>query len=156
MLISDVIVERGILIGEPCHGFEESVRELVGVLVAQGRLPADLREAAVRAVCDRERMSSTAIVEIGVSVPHARLAGVDGVVGALAASPSAVYYAMAEVPISIVALVLSAPDRAADHLNVLASLSMLLRSENVRTALRQATDSAAALRVLRTERSAFA
>jgi len=51
---------------------------------------------------------------------------------------------------------LSAPDRAADHLNVLASLSMLLHSENVRTKLRQAADSAAALQVLCTQRSAFA
>ena len=156
MLISEVIVERGILIGEPCHSFEASVRELVGALVAQGRLSVDLRDLAVDAVCEREQMSSTAIVEIGVSVPHARLAGVHGVVGALAASPSAVYYAMADVPISIVALVLSAPDRAADHLNVLASLSMLLHSENVRTKLRQAADSAAALQVLCTQRSAFA
>lgn len=156
MLISDVIVERGILLGEPCHSFEQSVRGLVDALVAEGRLPSVLREPAVRAVCDREQMSSTAIVEIGVSVPHARLAGIDGVLCALAASPSAVYYAMAEVPISIVALVLSAPDRAADHLNVLASLSVLLHSENVRRSLRRATDAAAALQVLRTERSAFA
>jgi mannitol/fructose-specific phosphotransferase system IIA component (Ntr-type) len=155
MLISDVIAEGGILLGAPCDDFEQSVHGLVGALVAQGRLPASLGAAAVRAVCDREQMASTAIVEIGVSVPHARLAGIEGVVGALAASPTAVYYAMAEVPICIVALILSAPDRAADHLNVLASLSMLLHSENVRTALRRAPNAAAVLQALRTQRGAF-
>jgi mannitol/fructose-specific phosphotransferase system IIA component (Ntr-type) len=121
------------------------VDALVGILVERGRIPAALRQAAVRAVYERESMASTAIVEIGVSVPHARVSGVQGVVGAIAASPTAVYYAMASVPISIVALILSGPDRAAEHLNVLASLSMLLQSDAVRRKLREASDPNAAL-----------
>jgi hypothetical protein len=45
----------------------------------------------VRAVCVREAVASTAIVEIGVSVPHARLAGVVGVIAGPAATPTALY-----------------------------------------------------------------
>jgi PTS system nitrogen regulatory IIA component len=155
MVISEVIAERSVLLADACACFEDAIRLLVDALVAEGRLPAGLNATAVSAICEREQMASTAIVEIGVSVPHARLAGIQGVIGAVAVSPRAIYYAMAEVPISIVALVLSAPDRAADHLNALASLSVLLHSEDVRTALRQAADTAAVRAVL-TERRAYA
>jgi PTS system nitrogen regulatory IIA component len=145
MLASDIIDSGGILLRQPCDSFERAVDALVRVLVERGRIPAELHQVAVKAVCDRESMASTAIVEIGVSVPHARLSGVEGVVGGIAASPTAVYYAMAGVPISIVALILSPPDRAAEHLNVLASLSMLLQSDAVRRKLREASDPTAAL-----------
>jgi mannitol/fructose-specific phosphotransferase system IIA component (Ntr-type) len=145
MFASEIIDTGGILLHQPCLSFEQTVEALVGVLVERGRIPAALRESAVNAVREREAMASTAIVEIGVSVPHARVAGVHGVVGALAASPAAVYYAMASVPISIVALILSGPDRAGEHLNVLASLSMLLQSDTVRRRLREANDPRAAL-----------
>ena len=87
-----------------------------------------MRRRAVRAVCDREAMASTAIVEIGVSVPHARLDGVAGVIAALGRTPTALYYATAGVPISIMVLVFSAPDLIGEHLNTLASISMLLQS----------------------------
>ncbi len=152
MRLTDVITPGSIRLQQPCRTFEIVVDDLVDALVASGRLPGSLRAAALKAVRDREMMASTAIVEIGVSVPHARLAGLQGVVGAFATSSTALYYAMAGVPISIVALVLSAPDRAAEHLNVLASLSMGLQSETVRHGLQNATDPEAALTILRPER----
>ena len=155
MVIADVIAQRSVILGDACECFEDAIGLLVDALVAEGRLPAALNATAVRAICEREQMASTAIVEIGVSVPHARLTGIEGVVGAVAVSPRAIYYAMEVVPISIVALVLSAPDRAADHLNALASLSVLLHSEDVRTALRHADDTAA-VHALLTDRRAFA
>jgi mannitol/fructose-specific phosphotransferase system IIA component (Ntr-type) len=74
--------------------------------------------------------------------------GIQGVVGALATSPTAVYYAMASVPITIMALVLSAPDRATEHLNVLSSLSILLQSENLRHGLQEAKDAGQAFSIL--------
>jgi mannitol/fructose-specific phosphotransferase system IIA component (Ntr-type) len=149
MRAAELIESGGVLLRPPCGSFEDAVRALVGTLIANGRLPERLREAAVQAVCDREALASTAIVEIGVSVPHARLAGAGGVMAALAVSPSAVYYAMTGVPISIVVLVFSPPELVGEHLNVLASISMLLQSTAVRRSLEQASDLAAALRALR-------
>src|SRR5512139_1317002 len=111
-----------------CASFEEAVGDLVDILIANQCLPAALRESATRAVIERESMQSTAIVEIGVAVPHARVEGVEGVVAAMAASPTAVYYAMTGVPISIVVVVLSAPELVGDHLDTLAGVSMLLQS----------------------------
>jgi mannitol/fructose-specific phosphotransferase system IIA component (Ntr-type) len=145
----EIIQQGGVLLQPSCGSFEDAVAALVDTLVANRCLPASLRERAVRAVCEREAMASTAIVEIGVSVPHARLAGVDGVIAALAAAPTALYYAMAGVPISIMVLVLSAPDLVGEHLNTLASVSLLLQSARVRRELERAADVPAALRILR-------
>jgi mannitol/fructose-specific phosphotransferase system IIA component (Ntr-type) len=145
----EIIREGGILLQPPCGTFEKAVGALVDVLIANHRLSAALRERAVRAVCEREAVASTAIVEIGVSVPHARLEGVAGVVAALAAAPAALYYAMAGVPISIMVLVFSAPDRIGEHLNALASISLLLQSASVRRGLGHAADVEAALQILR-------
>lgn len=125
------------------------VEGLVDTLIERGQLASALRAGAVRAVCEREALSSTIMVDIGVSIPHARVTGVHGVVGALAVSPDGVFQAMAGVPISIVVLVLSAPDLAGDHLNVLAGLSMLLQSDAVRRDVVRAADELAAIELLR-------
>ncbi len=145
----DLIAAGGIVLQPPCGTFEEAITALVDALIASGCLAAALRDDAVRAIVEREAVASTAMVEIGVAVPHARLAGVAGVVAALATSPSAVYYAMTGVPISIVVLVLSAPELVGEHLNTLAGISMLLQSDATRRGVEQAADAAAALRALR-------
>lgn len=154
MRVTDVITAGGILVQRPCQTFEAAVRDLVAAMVQQGQVSSTLEVQAVKAICDREQMASTVIVEIGVSVPHARMEGIQGVVGALATSPTAVYYAMASVPITIMALVLSAPDRAAQHLNLLGSLSLLLQSENLRRRLQEAEDAGQAFAILQTRMGA--
>lgn len=150
MRVTDVITAGGILVQQSYQTFDAAVRDLVATMVQQGQVPASLEIQAVKAICDREQLASTVIVEIGVSVPHARMEGIQGVVGALATSPTAVYYAMASVPIRIMALVLSAPDRAAEHLNVLGSLSLLLQSEDLRHLLEEAKTAGEAFSILQT------
>jgi mannitol/fructose-specific phosphotransferase system IIA component (Ntr-type) len=148
MRVTDVITAGGILVQQSCQTFEGAVRDLVATMVQQGQVPRALEVPAVKAICDREQMASTVIVEIGVSVPHARMEGIQGVVCALATSPTAVYYAMTSVPITIMALVLSAPDRAGAHLNVLGSLSLLLQSESLRHGLQEAKTAGQAFSIL--------
>lgn len=145
----EIIEKGGILLAPPCATFEGAVGALVDTLIANDRLPGAMRQGAVRAVCEREALASTAIVEIGVSVPHARLPGVSGVIAALAATPTALYYATAGVPISIMVLVFSAPDLVGEHLNTLASISLLLQSPTLRHNVEQAADTDQALRTLR-------
>ena len=149
MQLSETLAAGGLIIRPPWKTFEQAVDGLVQSLVRNGQLPVELAQPASLAVCERERHSSTAIVEIGVSIPHARLQGVNGLVAAIAGSPTAVYYHMQRVPITLMVLVLSAPNRAGEHLNFLSKMSMLLQSESLRLALCQATDQNAALAVLR-------
>ena len=151
MRVSDILAAGGLIIQPSWVTFDDAVDGLVASLVHNGQLPATLAGAAVRAVRERERVANTAIVEIGVSIPHARLDGVCGVVAAIAGSPTAVYYHMERVPITLMVLVLSAPDRAGEHLNFLSKMSMLLQSESLRYALRHAPDHGTALAALRAQ-----
>ncbi len=147
--VVDIIASGGVVLSASYPEFADVVARLVDTLVGRGQLPESLRDAAIAAVCEREELSSTVMVEIGVSIPHARLEGVDGVIGAMAVSPDGVYQAMTGVPITIVVLVLSSPDLAGDHLNVLAGLSMLLQSETVRSGVVVADGDSTVLELLR-------
>ncbi len=147
--VVDIIAAGGVQVSPRYDDFPQVVEGLVDTLIAHDQVGEDVRQSAVRAVCEREGLSSTVMVEIGVSIPHARVDGVEGVVGALAVSHNGVYQAIAQVPIRIVCLVLSSPDLAGDHLNVLAGLSLLLQSQNVRDRLTRADDSSVVIETLR-------
>jgi PTS system nitrogen regulatory IIA component len=89
-------------------------------------------------VREREAVSSTAMVEISVSIPHTRIDGLDQIRAAIAVSPRAVYEVTHGLPISIVVLVLTPLDLINEHLEFLSGLSMLLQSAQLRDRLRSA------------------
>jgi PTS system nitrogen regulatory IIA component len=148
MRVSDTLVGQPIV--RPAWGsFDDAIAGLVEQVVAGDRLPATLAAQAVQRIREREVMASTAMVDIGISIPHARLAGIDGVAAAIAVSPTAVYQLADGLPISIVVLVLSSPSLTGEHLNFLSTLSMLLQSAHIREQLRNASSPQAVLRLIR-------
>ena len=151
MRLSQIFENGGVLLRPPWETFDDAIRGLTAHLVSNHQLDPALGEPAVRAICEREATESTAIVEIGVSIPHARLAGVNGLVAAFAASPTGVYFETPGLPILIMVLVLSAPELATEHLRFLSEIAMLLQSQSVRDGLCNAADTAAALSVLRAQ-----
>lgn len=130
--VSEVLGATDVMVQPAWEDFGETVSGLVERLVTAGRLPSYLAAEAVRLIQERESMASTAMVDIGVSIPHARLEGIHGILAAMAVSPLAVYHAGNGLPISIVVLVLSSPALVGEHLTFLASLSMLLQSARFR------------------------
>jgi mannitol/fructose-specific phosphotransferase system IIA component (Ntr-type) len=134
-----------IRIAPPWRTFSETISGLVASLVAAGLLAADEATEAVRAVTAREAEASTALLDIGAGVPHARLARLPASALAVAVSPAGLYEAVPTVPIRIVALVLSPAAANADHLHVLAEVATLLRSPDLRDALLGAPDPSDAL-----------
>lgn len=136
--VSEALGTGSIMVRPGWDDFGETVNGLVERLVAAGRLPGVLAAEAVRLIQERESMASTAMVDIGVSIPHARLEGISGILCGMAVSPQAVYYAGNSLPISIVVLVLSSPALVGEHLTFLASLSMLLQSARFRQSVRDA------------------
>jgi PTS system nitrogen regulatory IIA component len=137
-----------IAIDPPWRGFPDTVGGLVATLVDAQAIVEARRAEAIRAVAAREAESSTAVLEIGIGVPHARLAGLGDTVVALGVSPEGLYEPVPTVPIHIVALVLSPPDAGNDHLRTLASIATLLRSVPLRQELLRARDPAAVLHAL--------
>ena len=138
MRVSEALAAGGVMVRPEWGSFAATVSGLVERLVSSGRLPGQLAGEAVRRIQQREAVASTAMVDIGVSIPHARLDGIDGIVAAMAVSPRAVYQVGDGLPISIVVLVLSSPTLVGEHLNFLASLSMLLQSARFRQRVRNA------------------
>ena len=137
-----------IVIAPAWHGFGETVDGLLDRLVQAGVLSRTSRDDAAGAVRAREREASTAVLEIGVGVPHARLDGLASPVVALAVAPAGLYEAAPTVPIRIVALVLSPLDALDEHLRTLADIATMLRSGELRTLLLRASDGHAVLDIL--------
>jgi mannitol/fructose-specific phosphotransferase system IIA component (Ntr-type) len=138
-----------IRIAPPWRTFSDTVTGLVGALADERQLPRGCTSAAVRAIEVREAEASTALLDISVGVPHARLPELSRSAVAVAASPPGLYEAVPMVSIQIVALVLSPRDNAADHLETLAGIATLLRSTDLRAALLRARDGSEALAALR-------
>ncbi|MCK6557135.1 PTS sugar transporter subunit IIA [Candidatus Binatia bacterium] len=135
--VSDAL--GGTVVVRPSWGtFEETVDQLIAVLVSSGRLGSSRAAVAGQRIREREAIAGTAMVDIGVSIPHARIAGVDRIVAAMAVSSGAVYEVAAGLPISIVVLVLSSPDLTGEHLDFLSGVSHLLQSDRMRELLRHA------------------
>jgi len=148
MRVSDALVSGAVAVRPAWETLDETIAGLTDLLVAAGRLRRELAQLAVARVREREAVARTAMVDIGVSIPHARLEGIDGVIAAIAVSPQAVYQVADGLPISIVALVLSSPSLSGEHLNFLAALSMLLQSGRIRERLRNAPTPEAVMRVI--------
>jgi len=132
----------------PWRTFGQTVTGLMDRLAAGGVLATDRVTEAVHAITSREASASTAILDIAVGVPHARLQGLAEPAVALAASRAGLYEAVPTVLIQIVALVLSPPDANAEHLELLASVATLRRSRTVRADLLRTTDAATATALL--------
>jgi len=137
-----------IVISPAWHGFGATVDGLLDHLLATGLLSRVARANAAEAVRAREAEASTSVLEIGVGVPHARIAGLDAPLVGLAISAGGLYEAAPTVPIRIVALVLSPRDALEEHLRTLADIAMLLHSAELRALLLRTPDAPAALRVL--------
>jgi nitrogen PTS system EIIA component len=149
MTFVDHLRPDAVCIAPPWRSFRDTIVGLVETLAATGRLSSDAMPQAIDAVMVREAQASTALLDIGTGVPHARLAGIEHALVALAISAPGLYEAVPTVPIHVVALVLSPPDALTDHLEILAGVAVLLRSPELRARLLAAPDARTALAALR-------
>lgn len=148
MAIAATLSPDLIAIAPPWQGFKQTVRGLVGLAVKASRVASAQEEEAVRRVLAREAEGSTAMLEIGVGVPHARLTALHDTVVVIGASRAGLYEAVPQVDVHIVSLVLSPPGAADAHLQTLAGIATLLRSPELRSALLEAPDPATAFAAL--------
>jgi len=118
----------------------DAIKELVQVLCDNdGVDPAEVK-GILRAVMRREDLGTTGIGN-GAAVPHAKHAGVKGVIGALGLSRHGVEFdALDRQPVQLVFLIISAPDAVAAHLEALKKITALLRDQDFCTFLKRAKD----------------
>lgn len=94
--------------------------------------------AAFDTVLIRERLNGTGLGE-GVATPHGPLEGLKRPIAAFARlDPPQDFEAMDNRPADLVFMLLSPPDKSADHLKALSRISRFLKHADVRAALRGA------------------
>ena len=127
----------------------EAIDELIGNLVATGKIKPEHREAVTAVVRKRETSMSTGI-GFGIGIPHASTDLIAEVVGALGRSKKGINFdALDNQPVNLVMLFLVPQGQFQKHLHTLANIAKLLHKAEFRQALEQAADAEAMLKVIR-------
>ena len=115
---------------------EEIIRELLDILVAAGRVGD--REEVFGALMERERKMSTGI-QHGVAIPHAKTKAVKSLVACIGLKSEGVdFEALDGQPSRIFIMTLSPVDRVGPHVQFLAEISMVIKTEEARARLLRA------------------
>ena len=105
-------------------------------------------KAVFTVLVDREKLGSTGVGR-GIAIPHAKMAGLDGIHGFLIRSHQAVpFEAVDDEPVDLFFLLLAPESAGAEHLKALARVSRALRDRDTVKALREAAGAAAMRAVL--------
>jgi fructose-specific phosphotransferase system IIA component len=111
----------------------EIIEELVN-LTSRSKLVKD-KDEVLKAVLEREKLVTTG-VGYGVAFPHAKTKAIKGIVIAFGRSKSGIDFdAMDKKPVHLFFLIAAPEDAIGAHLNVMARLSYLMKSEKNRDAL---------------------
>src|SRR5918994_4393967 len=126
-----------------------SKRQVLKELAAHAAAAVELDpQRLLEALMERERLGTTGIGH-GIAIPHARLAGLDRLVGLFARLDEPVDFESLDDQPSDLIFLLLAPDSAdADSLKALALISRVLRDPALRQRLRQERDREAVYRLL--------
>ena len=105
-------------------------------------------KAVFTVLVDREKLGSTGVGR-GIAIPHAKMAGLEGIHGFLIRSREAVpFEAVDDEPVDLFFLLLAPESAGAEHLKALARVSRTLRDRDTVKALREAAGAAAMRAVL--------
>ena len=127
----------------------EAIEELIDLLVANGQVDSDHREAVVSVVKKRETSMSTGL-GFGIGIPHASTDLIDNVTGAFGRSPSGVDFdALDNQPVNLVMLFLVPQGQFQKHLHTLAKIAKVLHKKEFRKSHEEAGDAAEMYRIIR-------
>ncbi|MFN8644502.1 MAG: PTS sugar transporter subunit IIA [Candidatus Binatia bacterium] len=100
---------------------------------------------------ERERLGNTAIGD-GIAIPHGKLPGLSGVIGAFGRHPGGVdFESLDGSPTHLFFLLVAPEDSVGQHLKALARVSRLLKDRAFRERLLTAPDRATLFRLIREE-----
>ena len=149
MELGDILNKEQILTDLHATNRWEAIDELIGNLVATGKIKPENQEAIAAVVKKRESSMSTGI-GFGIGIPHASTDLIYEVVGALGRSRQGVNFdALDNQPVNLVMLFLVPQGQFQKHLHTLANIAKLLHRDDFRQALEQAPDAEAMLRIIR-------
>lgn len=117
----------------------EIINELLDILVKNGKLKD--KETAFKDIMDREQQMSTGIQQ-GIAIPHAKTKSVDNLVACIGVKKSGVdFKSLDGIPSNIFILTLSPSDHIGPHVQFLAEISRIIKTEESRTKILNAKNS---------------
>lgn len=149
MKIAELLDVRAICTELTSSKKEEVLAEMIDLL---RRVEPDLDAVELLHVLkDREELGSTGIGD-GIAIPHGKLKGLDRLLMAFGRKKDGVDFdSMDNRPAHLFFLLLAPENEATLHLKALARISKLLRKEDVRRQLLDASDPVALLNILSQE-----
>ena len=126
----------------------EAIDELVTILVQNGNVKPEDRDAIVGAVRKRDFSMSTGI-GFGIGIPHATTELVYQAVAAFGRSKRGINFdSLDGKPVSLVILFLVPHGQFLQHLHTMAEIARLLQNANLREALESARDASTILKII--------
>ncbi|MFC1709005.1 PTS sugar transporter subunit IIA [Candidatus Omnitrophota bacterium] len=151
MKIFDFLSKKAIKANLVASSKEETVKELVDLLVSAGEIAKKDRSKLIEALMAREALGSTAIGH-NVGIPHAKSECVRHLVAAFGLSQKGVDFdSLDGEPVYIFFLLIAPQDSAGPHLKALARISRLTKDKYFRDSLKQAKDEKTILKIITQE-----
>lgn len=149
MELGDILSQEQIVPDLQAADRWQAIEELIGNLVATGKIKPEHREAITAVVRKRETSMSTGI-GFGIGIPHASTDLIYEVVGALGRSKKGVdFSALDNQPVHLVMLFLVPQGQFQKHLHTLANIAKMLHKSDFRQALEEAPDAATMLAAIK-------
>ena len=149
MELADFLTKEQVVTDLKASDRWEAIEELIDLVVTNGQVDSDHREAIVSVVKKRETSMSTGI-GFGIGIPHASTDLIDNVTGAFGRSRSGVDFdALDNQPVNLVMLFLVPQGQFQKHLHTLAKIAKVLHKKELRKSLEEAEDAAEMYQIIR-------
>ncbi|MFM7052741.1 MAG: PTS sugar transporter subunit IIA [Planctomycetota bacterium] len=139
MKLRDLVVEKAIVPNLVATKRDEAIKELLGALVAAGRVSEDMRDTFAKAIIARENKGSTGLNH-GVAIPHTKSPTIKAPMAAIGVSRTGVdFNSLDKQPVYSIVLLLSPEEKPELHLQAIQAVFSHLSGDQFRRFLRQAS-----------------
>ncbi len=148
MRFADFVCREAVIPELQAGDKEGVIQEMLEALQRCGAIKSEETPGIFKAIMKREELGSTGLGR-GVAVPHIKHPSVESLVGTVAVSHQGVdFAAMDGEPVHVFILLISPPDRSADHLRALENIIKQMRNDTFLRFLQQANTREEILQVL--------
>ena len=149
MELADLLTKEQVVTELKATDRWEAIEELIELLVNNGHVKSEHREAVLSVVKKREISMSTGI-GFGIGIPHASTDLVEEVTGAFGRSKNGVNFdALDNQPVTLVMLFLVPQGQFQKHLHTLAKIAKVLHKKEFRKMLEDAEDASEMYQIIR-------
>jgi len=151
MRMLDFLNEKAVSADLKSQDKNNTIKELVDLLVKSGQLKSRDKDAVVKVLLNREALGSTGIGQ-GVAIPHGKCEHVSELIGAFGISKSGIKFdSLDGEPAYIFFLLLAPIESSGPHLKALARISKLLKDKYFRDTLKGSDNEKSLIKIIKDE-----